>query len=114
MLREADRGIRREREARHCEAIDLFLLEIRRLEKLGKGARQPPVRGADGIADIGNGDGRCEHHAVVRLPHRCRFLPSRRSKRRAGSNWKSASLTFCTLLVEVVGSSSTKATCPGA
>src|SRR5262249_47600445 len=63
---------------------------------------------------IWHGDRRGEHDALVALPHDLRRLRSRRSKRLAGSNAKSASFAFCTLLVEVTGSSSMNATMPGA
>src|SRR5436190_24329260 len=70
--------------------------------------------GTDRVAHVRHGDRRGDGDAFIARPHAGRRLRSRRSKRRAGSKVKSASFAFCTLLVAVTGSSSTKATIPGA
>src|SRR5690349_19437724 len=114
MLRESDRRVGRECEARDRKAVDIVLLESRLLEQVGEAASEPPMRRTDRIADVRhrhrNGDG---DSLVAAAAHLRRFR-SRRSKLWAGSRAKSASFAFCTLLVDVTGSSRRNATCPGA
>src|SRR5438552_4231386 len=117
MLCQPDRRVRCEREAGNRQAIDVVLLQSTVLEEIGKASRQPPMRRPYGVAHIRNSDRHCNGDPFVAAStHRghLRRLRSRRSKQSAGSSAKSASFAFCTLLVEVTGSSARKATWPGA
>src|SRR5207237_2007014 len=114
VLRQTDGGVGREREAGDRETVDVVLLQPGLLEHVSQAASEPPMCRADRIADVGhrhrNGDGDSFVAAAAHL----RRLRSRRSKLSAGLRAKSASLAFCTLFVDVTGSSRRKATCPGA
>src|SRR3954469_13017753 len=113
MLRETDRRIRREREAGDGKSVDLLFAQAGLLQQIGEAAREQPVRGANGVADVRHGYGHRNGYAFVASPHLRRFR-SRRSKELLGFTAKSARRAFCTLFVDVTGSSARKATWPGA
>src|SRR3954469_5749827 len=69
MLREADRRIRREREAGNGKSVDLLFAQAGLLQQIGEAASEPPVRRPDRITDIRDGDRDGNGYAFVASPH---------------------------------------------
>ena len=65
MLRQADRGVRSECEARDRKAVDPRFRDFRRGDEFGDGAAKKPMCALDGIADIRDRHGRRQHDVVV-------------------------------------------------
>ena len=65
MLRQADRAVRREREARNAQPVEPVLGKARRFQKLRQRAGEKPMRAADRIAHIRHGHGAGDHNIVI-------------------------------------------------
>src|SRR5690606_29347057 len=116
MLREADRSVGRQGEARDAHAIDLVFGDARTAYQGTKSAAQPPMGTFHRIPNVRYGDRGGHDHPVVGLPRHatgsCRFFISRVSKHRLLPG-KVAARVFSSprwiLFVAVRGRASTKA-----
>ena len=80
MLCQSDCGVGSERKAGDREAVDVLFFQSRTFKKIGQASRQPPMRGSDGVAHIGNGERYRNRHPFVAAPTHG-SAPSGRKKR---------------------------------
>lgn len=120
MLGQADRRVRPDREGRNGKAVDVGGLQPRLFAQRPQRTPDPPVRGMDRIALVGDGHWRGGDDALVVLPgsaHAVRFFIARRSWQAPASMRSCASALsaprwiFC---VPVSGIDDTNDTQPGA
>ena len=65
MVGQADGGVRKQGEAGHAQAVHFVLAKAGAAQSAGKGAGQKPMGAADGMADVGHGHGRRDHHVLI-------------------------------------------------